>query len=78
MIQAKLKFAPLKPLLTILKLELNAAVLLARFAVKVLKVLQLMSVKIFLFTDSTDVLYWLKDHPSKWTMFVANICSTIH
>ena len=78
LIQAKSKVAPIKPLLTIPKLELSAALLLVKLTVKVLKALNLNIVKINLFTDSTDVLFWLKDHPSKWPMFIANRCSKIH
>ena len=58
--QSKSKVAPIKPILTIPKLELSAAVLLARLSAKVLKAL-----KIFFFTDSTDVSHWLSDYPSK-------------
>ena len=29
-------------------------------------------------SDSADVLFWLKDHPSRWNVFVANRCSEIH
>ena len=36
------------------------------------------SISVYLFTDSTDVLFWLKDHPSKWPTFIANRCSKIH
>ena len=78
LIQAKSKVAPIKPLLTIPKLELSAALLLTKLTVKVLKALKLTGVKVRLFTDSTDVLYWLKNHPSKWLMFIANRCSKIH
>ena len=31
-----------------------------------------------MWTDSADVLFWLKDHPSRWNVFVANRCSEIH
>ena len=78
LLQAKSKVAPIKPLMTIPKLELMAALLLARLSVKVLRALNLEKVDIFLFSDSTDVLHWLKEHPSKWPMFVANRCSKIH
>ena len=70
--------APIKPLLTIPKLEFSAALLLVKLTVKVLKALNLNLVKISLFTDSTDVLFWLQDDPSKWPMFIANRYSKIH
>ena len=78
LIQAKSKVAPIKPILTIPKLELNAAHLLVKLTVKVLRALKLDSVSIYLHTDSTDVLYWLKEHPSKWERFVKHRCSAIH
>ena len=78
LLQGKSKVSPIKPLLTIPKLELSAAFLLAKLTVKVLKSLRLPSVDVYLFTDSVDVLFWLKEHPSKWPIFVANKCSQIH
>ena len=33
---------------------------------------------VHLWTDSADVLFWLKDHPSRWNVFVANRCSEIY
>ena len=78
LIQAKSKVASIKPLQTILRLELSAAFLLTKLAVKVLRALNLESVDIFLYTDSMDVLQWLKAHPSKWHTFVAHRCSKIH
>ena len=78
LLQGKSKVSPIKPLLTIPKLELSAAFLLSKLTVKVLKSLRLPSVNVFLFTDSIDVLFWLKEHPSKWPVFIANKCSQIH
>ena len=78
MVQAKSKAAPMKPLLTIPKLELSAAALLARLTVKVLRALKLPPNNLFLFTDSMDVFHWLSGHPSKWPPFIANKCSNIH
>ena len=31
-----------------------------------------------LWSVSADVLFWLKDHPARWGVFVANRCSEIH
>ena len=78
LLQGKSKVSPIKPLLTIPKLELSAASLLAKLTVKVLNSLKLPHVDIYLFTDSIDVLFWLKEHPSKWPVFVAHKCSHIH
>ena len=57
LLQAKSKVAPIKPLMTIPKLELMAALLLARLSEKVLRALNLEKIDIFLFSDSTDMLY---------------------
>ena len=78
LVQAKSKVAHIKPLQTIPCLELSAGFLLSKLVVKVLRALNLNKVEVFLFTDSMDVLHWLKDHPSKWPMFVAHRCSKIH
>ena len=43
--------------MTIPKLELMAALLLARLSVKVLRALNLEKIDFFLFSDSTDMLY---------------------
>ena len=65
LLQGKSKVSPIKPLLTFPKLELNAAFLLSKLTAKVLKSLRLPSVNIYLFSDSNNVLSWLKEHPSK-------------
>ena len=78
LLQAKSKVAPLKPILTIPKLELNAAHLLIKFTIKVLRALKLDVVKTYLYYESTDVLSRLKEHPSKWNRFVKHRCSEIH
>ena len=52
LVQAKPKVAQIKPLLTIPRLELNAAVLLARLTVRVICALKLLPDNVFLYTDS--------------------------
>ena len=52
LLQGKSKVSPIKPLLTIPKLELEAAFLLSKLTAKVLKLLRLPSVNIYLFSDS--------------------------
>ncbi|CAB0029298.1 unnamed protein product [Trichogramma brassicae] len=62
-------------------LDWNYAVrycLLARLMQSVMSELHIEPDKINLWTDSTDVIYWLQAHPSRWQTFVANRCSTIH
>ena len=79
LLQAKSKVSPIKPMLSIPKLELCSALLLARLTVKLQRALDLPSSEIFLFIDSQDVLFWLREHPSKWSsVFVRNRCSKIH
>ena len=78
LLQGKSKVSPIKPLLTIPKLELSAAFLLLKLTVKVLNSLRLPSVDVYLFTYSVNVLFWLKEHPSKCPIFIANKCSQIH
>ncbi|XP_076280087.1 uncharacterized protein LOC143219483 [Lasioglossum baleicum] len=71
LVAGKSKVAPLTPL-TIPRLELQAAVLLSRLMHFVASSLDLIEVPCYCWTDSTVALAWLKSHPSKWKMFVAN------
>ena len=71
LIAAKSKVAPLNPT-TIPRLELMAAVLGLRLAQSIHKVLSLPIKEASFFSDSEDVLWWVRGHGRDFRSFVAN------
>lgn len=73
LLTAKTKVAPLKKeKLTIPRLELCGATLLANLAQQVISAMQLNIENIFLWCDSRVVLAWIQGNPNRWKSFVAN------
>ncbi|XP_051162407.1 uncharacterized protein LOC127282276 [Leptopilina boulardi] len=77
LIIAKTKLAPVKAI-SLPKLELCAATLLAKLTSVVTEKLNFPSKSIHYWSDSQIVLSWLQGHPSRWKPFVANRVSEIH
>jgi hypothetical protein len=73
---SKTKVAPLKRM-TIPRLELTAAAMLTQQMVHVRKVLDLSKAPIYLWTDSSVILAWIRSHPSRWKDYVRNRVSAI-
>ncbi|GFY33697.1 integrase catalytic domain-containing protein [Trichonephila clavipes] len=71
LITSKSRVAPIKSL-TIPKLELCAAVLLAKLVKRVVAALQLETAELYLWSDSMIVLAWLRKEPMDLKTFVQN------
>ncbi|XP_076232911.1 uncharacterized protein LOC143178262 [Calliopsis andreniformis] len=64
--------------MTILRLELSAALLLSRLLAVIIETLSLASPSCLCWTDSMVTLHWLAKPPVTWKTFVANRVSEIH
>lgn len=75
---AKSKVAPARAKTTIPRLELCAAVLLAKLMKRTITALEIPAAQTFTWTDSMITLAWIQGDASRWKTFVANRVAEIH
>ncbi|XP_055913262.1 uncharacterized protein LOC129946907 [Eupeodes corollae] len=76
-VAAKAKVLPLKPIMTIPRAELQAAVLGSRLANTIKSQHDRKFKKVLFWTDSTTVYHWIKSEAKRFKQFVANRLSEI-
>lgn len=76
LVTSKTKVAPINQI-SIPRLELCGAVLVAKLLCEVSEILNIKRSDLHAWSDSTIVLAWLSDHPSQWKTFVGNRTSEI-
>ena len=71
LIASKSKVAPLKPI-TVPRLELKGAILGLRLTQNICRVLEIPVQSVLFFSDSKDVLWWIRGRGRDFRLFVAN------
>ena len=71
MIASKNKVTPLKPM-TVPRLELMGAILGLRLTQNLIRILEIPMKMVTFFSESTDVLWWIRGHGRDFRPFVAN------